>query len=161
MSGSAGPASGAAGGASERHPYLYALIRLVPSLERGETLNVGVLLYCQNRDYLAAAVHVDAARLATLAPGADLRQACAAVDTLADVAAGRGTSPVAEQPARVRFGWLTSPRSTVVQLGPVHAGLTADPDAALAALLARLVLAPAPQAQAGGAVGEVPAGGVG
>lgn len=122
-----------------REPFLYALLRAVPSVERGELLNVGVLLYCQNLDYLAAAVHVDAERLRALAPAADVDLVCAALDTIVEVAEGRGGTAVAGQPLGVRFGWLTAPRSTVVQCGPVHAGLTGDPDTQVRALLRRLV----------------------
>lgn len=127
------------GRGGERAPFLYAPVRLVPSLERGELINVGVVLYCQNRDFLAAAVHVDRDRVRALAADADLDQVSAAVGAVADVAAGRGSSPVAHEPPRVRFGWLTAPRSTVVQVGPVHAGVTADPAAELRGLLERLV----------------------
>lgn len=139
MTGAPVGAAGAAGSGPRREPFLYALLRAVPSVERGETLNVGVLLYCQNLDYLAAAVHVDVDRLRALAPTVDVELLCAALDTVAEVAAGQGMTAVAAQPVGVRFGWLTAPRSTIVQCGPVHSGLTDDPAGAVEALLRRLV----------------------
>ena len=122
-----------------REPYLYALVRAVPCQERGELLNVGALLYCQNLDFLAAATYVDEGRLRVLAPSMDIDVLTAALAAFVDVAAGRGLTAVAAEPARVRFGWLTSPRSALVQAGPVHAGLTDDPAAALVRLTDRLV----------------------
>jgi len=124
-------------GAVERHVFEYALLRAVPSIERGEIINVGVLLYCQSRDYLAARVSVDAARLRALAPDCEVRS----VEDAA-VAVGRacdGEGPAGSTSIGQRFRWLTAPRSTVVQPGPVHAGLTADPAAELDRLHALLV----------------------
>lgn len=117
--------------------FSYALLRAVPRIERGECVNVGVILYCQAEAFLAARVHVDADRLSTLDPSADVtavRDAAAAITAIcADDGraggAGRGE----------RFRWLTSPRSTVVQPGPTHAGLTDDPRADLDRLFGDLV----------------------
>lgn len=120
-----------------REVFEYAVLRAVPRVERGESMNVGVVLYCQGRDFLGAAVHVDAARLDALAPGCDAEGVRAAADAV--VRACRGEGPAGTTSAGQRFRWLTSPRSTVVQPGPVHAGLTADPAADLARLLDVLV----------------------
>lgn len=120
-----------------RAVFEYALLRAVPRVERGECLNIGVLLYCQPRDYLAAAVHVDAARLRALAPACDADEVRAAADAVVRAAAGEG--PAGTTSTGQRFRWLTAPRSTVVQPGPVHAGLTDDPAAELARLLQVLV----------------------
>lgn len=120
-----------------RDVFEYAVLRAVPSVERGECLNIGVLLYCQRRDFLAAAVHVDGARLRALAPGCDPDELRAAGDAV--VRACRGEGPAGQTSLGQRFRWLTAPRSTVVQPGPVHAGLTADPAADLARLLDALV----------------------
>lgn len=120
-----------------RSVFEYALLRAVPSIERGECLNIGVLLHCQERDFLAAAVHVDDARLRALAPDCDpeaVRVAASAV-----VRACEGEGPAGGTSLGQRFRWLTAPRSTVVQPGPVHAGLTDDPAADLARLLDLLV----------------------
>ncbi|MFI6294019.1 DUF3037 domain-containing protein [Nonomuraea sp. NPDC050790] len=118
--------------------YEYAVIRVIPRVERGEQINVGVLLYCQPRNYLCARVDLDESRLHALDPQADLpalRQALAAYQLTCDASAG----PLSAQPLGARFRWLTAPRSTIVQTGPVHAGLTTDPDAELDRLLTTLV----------------------
>ena len=120
-----------------RDVFEYALLRCVPRVERGECLNIGVLLYCQPRQYLAAAVHVDAERLRALAPGCDAEEVRAAADAVVRAAEGEG--PAGTTSAGQRFRWLTAPRSTVVQPGPVHAGLTADPAADLERLVQLLV----------------------
>ncbi|NUO97393.1 MAG: DUF3037 domain-containing protein [Nonomuraea sp.] len=121
-----------------RDVYEYAVIRVVPKVERGELINAGVLLYCQPRDYLCARVELDPARLRVLDPGADVdgvRHALSAYER----ACGDQPGPLAAEPLGSRFRWLTAPRSTVVQAGPVHAGLTADPDTELARLFDKLV----------------------
>ncbi|GAA5054673.1 hypothetical protein HNP84_003012 [Thermocatellispora tengchongensis] len=122
--------------------YEYALIRVVPRIERGELINAGVIVYCQPRDYLCAKAELDEARLLALDPGADVtavRQALAVYER----ACGDDTpGPLARESRGGRFRWLTAPRSTVVQAGPVHAGLTDDPAAELEHLFARLVRAP-------------------
>jgi hypothetical protein len=122
---------------TERAVFEYALLRAVPRVERGECLNIGVLLYCQGRDFLAAEVHVDADRLRALAPGCDADEVRAAADAV--VRAAQGEGPAGATSSGQRFRWLTAPRSTVVQPGPVHAGLTADPAADLRRLLDVLV----------------------
>jgi hypothetical protein len=123
--------------AVSRTVFEYALLRAVPRVERGECVNIGVLLYCQGRDFLAAGVHVDDARVRALAPDCDVEQVRAAADAV--VRAARGEGPAGTTSAGQRFRWLTAPRSTVVQPGPVHAGLTADPAADLERLLDLLV----------------------
>ncbi|MEH1016590.1 DUF3037 domain-containing protein [Micromonospora sp. CPCC 206060] len=123
-----------------RQPFEYALIRVVPRIERGEQINVGVILYCQQRDYLAARTHLDADRLRALAPDVDL-DAVAAVLRSWDLtcAGGADGGPAATMRPGERFHWLTAPRSTVIQAGPVHTGLTADPAADLDRLMDLLV----------------------
>lgn len=129
-----------------RHAFEYALLRVVPRVERDEAINAGVLLYCRPLDYLGARVHLDAQRLHALDPGADtelIANALAAVvahcgDERAEAA--RYAGPAGQEDRGRRFRRLTAPRSTVVQPGPVHTGLTADPDAELDRLLATLVL---------------------
>jgi hypothetical protein len=121
-------------------PFDYAVLRAVPRVDRGECVNVGVVLYCQARDYLGTLVHVDDGRLHALDPRADTDAVRAALAGVEAVCAGSpGAGPAATGSRRERFGWLTAPRSTVVQPGPVHSGLTRDPAADLARLLARLV----------------------
>jgi hypothetical protein len=120
--------------------FEYAALRVVPRVERGESMNVGVIVYCQARDFLGCGVHVDTTRLRALDPALDLdgvRATLAAVECTCEGGARAGQA--AEEPLGSRFRWLTAPRSTVVQPGPVHAGLTADPAAELSRLLDALV----------------------
>ncbi len=124
-----------------RHPFSYAVLRVVPRVERGEAINAGVLLYCQPMDFLGSRTHLSEDRLLALDAGADVAAIRQALETAADVCAGAEQAGAAgrEGPGR-RFRWLTAPRSTVVQPGPVHTGLTADPEAELDRLLQVLVL---------------------
>jgi hypothetical protein len=124
-----------------RHPFSYAVLRVVPRVERGEAINAGVLLYCQPMDFLGSRTHLAEDRLLALDAGADVAAIRQALETAADVCAGAEQAGAAgrEGPGR-RFRWLTAPRSTVVQPGPVHTGLTADPEAELDRLLQVLVL---------------------
>ncbi|MGN6793227.1 MAG: DUF3037 domain-containing protein [Streptosporangiaceae bacterium] len=127
----------------ERHGFEYAVLRVVPRVDRGEMINAGVLLYCRPLRFLAARVALDAQRVLALDPAADLggiERALTAVVQICDQPPGAG--PAALQDIGRRFRWLTAPRSTVVQPGPVHTGLTADPDAEADRLLAALVLLP-------------------
>ncbi|SEF16562.1 DUF3037 domain-containing protein [Jiangella alba] len=121
--------------------FEYAVLRVVPRVERAEFVNAGVIVYSQKAAYLAAATHVDADRLRALDPDADVAAIVAAVEAYAatcnDPAAA---GPVGATAIGERFRWLTAPRSTIVQPGPVHAGLTDDPAAELDRLLRRLVL---------------------
>ena len=126
-----------------RDPFEYAVLRVVPRVDRGESMNAGVLLYCQARAFLGARVHLDVDRLRALDPTADHAAVEHALRTAAGVCTGdEDAGPAGEEDAGKRFRWLTAPRSTVVQPGPVHTGLTDDPDADLDRLLDRLVLPP-------------------
>jgi hypothetical protein len=120
-------------------PFEYAVLRVVPRIERGEFINAGVLVYCRDRDFLGARVQLDAERLRALDPAADVAAIRAALDAAAQTCSGSGDGPAAAEQIGRRFRWLTAPRSTVVQPGPVHTGLTADPAAELDRLLAVLV----------------------
>lgn len=121
-----------------RVPFEYAVLRAVPRVERGEFVNVAVVLYCQGHDFLACTSGFDSGRLLALAPDADLDAVHAALTGICAVCEGTTDGPGAAS-LRQRFGWLTAPRSTVVQAGPVHAGITEDPAADLARLARRLV----------------------
>lgn len=118
--------------------FEYALIRIVPRVERGECLNAGVLVYCQELDYLGADVHVDEERVLALDPSADIEAITTAVNALRTACAGTA-GPASTMSPGDRFRWLTAPRSTVVQPGPVHSGLTEQPAAELARLFDELV----------------------
>ncbi len=122
------------------HPYQYVVLRCVPRADREEFLNVGVVLYCEEATFLAAAWRVDEGRLRVLDPRIDLAQVCEALEFVDGVCAGDARSGAAgEQPLGTRFGFLKAPRSTVLQPGPVHGGLTTDPPRQLEHLLERLV----------------------
>ncbi|EFP58092.1 MULTISPECIES: DUF3037 domain-containing protein [Dermacoccus] len=120
--------------------YQYVVLRLVPSIEREEFLNVGVALYAQMADFLDARFHLDAARLAAFAPtlaAGDVEQSLASLcaDVRGEPCPGRPDLPKLGQ----RFGWISAPRSTIVQPGPMHGGVSNDPGATLERLVGRLV----------------------
>ena len=123
-----------------RTPYEYAAIRAVPRIERGEQINVGVILYCQRLDFLAARTALSADRLLALDPGVDLAGVRAALHSWEVTCAGGAAGGAArEMKQGERFRWLTAPRSTVLQAGPVHTGLTCDPATDLDRLVDLLV----------------------
>ena len=124
----------------EPDEYQYAVLRVVPSVERGERINAGVVLFCRRRGFLAARVALDEARLASLAPDADAQPIRRHLDELTRIAAGeRDGGPIAALPQSERFHWLVAPSSTVVQPSEVHTGMCSDPEALLDRLFARLV----------------------
>jgi len=123
--------------------YSYAVVRVVPRVERGECVNVGVVLFVRERRYLAARFAVDEARLRALAPDLDLALVERHLATFSAIAAGqRAGGPVADLPPAERFHWLTAPRSTIIQTSPCHVGRTADPEAELERLLDAYVRPP-------------------
>lgn len=122
------------------HPYQYVVLRFVPRVDRGECLNVGVVLHSQSANVLECAWHVDDDRLQALAPDADLDGLRASLEAVA----GMCHTPPAGVDATLttlgkRFGWLSAPRSTVLQPGPVHGGAAEDPSTEVQRLLGRLV----------------------
>ena len=122
--------------------YQYVVLRCVPRVDRGEYVNVGVVLYCQSRDLLRSASHLDRQRLLALDAGLDVSAAEAALSAVDDVCRGNvAAGSAGTAPLGTRFGFLAAPRSTVIQPGPVHGGLTADPEGELDALMRALVLA--------------------
>jgi Protein of unknown function (DUF3037) len=123
-----------------RRPFAYSLLRVVPRVERGERLNVGIVLFCRQFDFLALRAHVDDARLAALAPDVDAAAVRARLDALAGVARGdEGSGPIGRLSQSERFGWIVAPASTIIQHSEVHTGVTADPAGTLDRLYARLV----------------------
>jgi len=123
---------------ADRAPYEWCLLRVVPRVERGEQVNAGVIVYCQSRQVLEAAIELDAPRVLALAPDLDVAAVRRHLEAAAAVCAG--THPAtAGLSAGQRFRWLTAPRSTVVQASPVHTGLSDDPAGELTVLLDRLV----------------------
>ena len=120
--------------------YDYALIRVVPSVERGECINVGVILFCRTRRFLDALIQLDTQRLLALAPDIDLEALRCHLDLIPLVCRG-GTEAglIGHLSLSERFHWLVSPRSTIIQTSPVHSGLCSDPAAALQHLLKTMV----------------------
>lgn len=124
--------------------YDYAIIRVVPRVERGEQLNVGVIVSAVDAEYLEARIDDDLSRLLVLDPTLDLDAVCASLAAIPAVCAGGpGAGPLGDLPARGRFRWLVSPRSTVVQMSPVHTG-RGDARAALQRLYDTMVRPPGP-----------------
>jgi hypothetical protein len=121
---------------SEREIFEYALIRVVPRIERGESVNAGLIVYSQSFRFLRTRIELDEGRLLALDPRADLAAARAALRAFVRACT---EGPLAEQTLGERFRWLTAPRSAIVQPGPVHAGLTEDPAADLDRLFRSLV----------------------
>ena len=120
--------------------YVYAVIRLVPRVERGERFNVGVALFSRPKRFLAVRCDLDETKLAALAPGVDAGTIRAQLAALEAIAAGDpAAGPVAALDSSERFHWITSPGSTIIQASPVHTGLTTDPEATLDHLFAGLV----------------------
>jgi hypothetical protein len=123
-----------------RHPYQYVVLRCVPRVEREEFLNVGVVVYCQETAFLAAAWACDNARLQALDPTLDISRVCDALAYVEAVCAGDASAGAAGRgDLGTRFGFVKAPRSTVLQPGPVHGGVTADPARELEHLLQRFV----------------------
>ena len=121
-------------------PYQYVALRCVPRPDREEFVNVGVVLYCQATDFLQASWRVDADRLRALDPRLDVQQVWDGLTFVDDVCAGAERAGVAAtQPLGTRFGFLKAPRSTVLQPGPVHGGVTSDPARQLEHLVSALV----------------------
>ncbi|KAB1140482.1 DUF3037 domain-containing protein [Streptomyces luteolifulvus] len=125
---------------SERDVFEYAVLRVVPRVERGECINAGVLVYCRAKSYVGVRTHLDENRLLMLDPEVDLDGVRAALHAVEGVCTGGATAGQAgRDDAGRRFRWLIAPRSTIVQPGPVHTGLTADPAAEAERLLDLLV----------------------
>lgn len=123
--------------------YSYAIIRVVPRVERGEFLNVGVILFARTRRFLAVETALDPARLRALAPETDSALIARHLETFAAIGAGRAEGgPLAAMPQSERFHWLVAPRSTMIQTSPVHIGRCADPAATLDDLLAAFIHPP-------------------
>lgn len=125
--------------------YSYAIIRVMPRVERGECINVGAVLFARTHRFLAARLDLDAARLRALDPAADLALIERHLENFLAICAGDPAGgPLAALPFSERFHWLTAPRSTIIQTSPVHTGQCADPQVALEDLLAAYVRLPIP-----------------
>jgi DUF3037 family protein len=123
-----------------REDFQYAIVRAVPRVERGETLNVGVVLFSRRHRFLAARTELDETALRALDPDCDGAQVRVQLEAIERIAAGDPAGgPIAALEPSERFHWLTAPASTIVQASAVHTGLTADPAAELEHLFATLV----------------------
>jgi DUF3037 family protein len=124
--------------------YDYAVIRVVPRVEREEFVNVGVILSCQDESFLEARIELDEARLRVLHPALDLDAVRAHLATIPAICAGgEAAGPIGRLTRRERFDWLTAPRSTIIQTSPVHMGRCTDPRAAIEHLMRAMVRTPA------------------
>ena len=120
--------------------YEYAVIRVLPRVDREEFINVGVILYCAARGFLRAECAIDTGRLRAFAGDADLSGLDDHLNSLCRICqGGKNGGPIGTLSIGERFRWLTAPRSTIVQTSPVHTGLTEDPEATLADLMNKLV----------------------
>jgi hypothetical protein len=124
----------------DRKAFQYTILRVVPRIERGERINVGVVLFCPQRRFLGARIELDEARLRALDPDLDPASVRPHLDAIAAVVAGdRAAGPLAELTPSERFGWVAANSSTVIQPSDVHTGLSDDPEATLQHLFGSLV----------------------
>ena len=128
---------------SALHSFDYSIVRVVPRVERGECINVGIVLFCRTRRFLGARLALDRARLAALDPACDPDEVQGHLDVIPLVAGGGpAAGPIGALPLAERFHWLVAPRSTIIQPSPAHSGLCTDPAATLDRLFAELVAWP-------------------
>lgn len=131
-----------------RHPFAYAIVRVVPRVERGESMNAGIVLLCRPRRFLGARLALDEARLRALDPACDPAEVRAHLAVVERIAAGDPAGgPIAALSQAERFHWLVSPSSTIIQPSESHTGLTDDPAATLERMFETLVLAPRSSAE--------------
>jgi len=124
-----------------RCTYDYAVIRVVPRVEREEFVNVGVIVSCPAKEYLAARIEVDESRLTALDPNIDLEAVRTHLATIPAICAGgESAGPIGKLTSKERFRWLVAPRSTVIQTSPAHTGYLDDPEQALDRLMKSMVL---------------------
>jgi hypothetical protein len=125
------------------YTYDYAILRVMPRVDRGEAVNVGVILSCPDVQFLEARIELDETRLLTLDPTVDLATVTETLNGIVAICRGDlDTGPLGEMPQRNRFHFLVNPRSTIVQPSPTHTGRTHDPAATLDALMLKLVRPP-------------------
>ena len=120
--------------------YDYAVIRVVPRVERQEFVNAGVILWCQERDFLEARVELDEARVRMLDAAVDMDAVRRHLESISIICAGGANAgPIGKLPKRQRFDWLVAPRSTIIQTSAVHSGRTSDPSTTMDRLLDSMV----------------------
>src|SRR5580693_4348023 len=124
----------------ELDSYDYALLRVVPNVDRGECINCGIVLFCKTKKYLGAVTQLDVDLLRILDPNLDVDEIKRHLDLIPRISAGDPSAgPIAQLPQSERFHWLVAPRSTVIQTSPVHSGLCSDPEETLNRLLRSMV----------------------
>jgi hypothetical protein len=122
--------------------YDYAVIRVVPQVDREEFINAGVILSCPDKSFLEARIKLNESRLLSMDPTLDLEMVRTHLETIPTICqGGDDAGPIGQLPQRQRFHWLVAPRSTIIQTSPVHTGRCSDPAAALEHLVARMVAA--------------------
>ena len=122
--------------------YDYAVIRVVPKVDREEFINAGVILSCPDKSFLDARIRLNESRLLALDPSLDLEMVRTHLETIPTIChGGDGAGPIGQLPQRQRFHWLVAPRSTIIQTSPVHTGRCSDPAAALEHLVGKMVAA--------------------
>ena len=137
------PIAASAARSVARAPFQYAIVRVIPRVERGEGFNAGVIVFCRPKRFLGAHVHLDEGLLADFAPGCDPVVVRRHLELIPRLCAGDPTAgPLAALSQPERFHWLVSPTSTMVQPAEVHTGMTADPEGTLAHLFRSLVERP-------------------
>jgi DUF3037 family protein len=125
----------------ERRDFQYTILRVVPRIERGECINVGVVVFCRQRSFLGIRIELDRARLRAVAPDLDPAAVEPHLEAIAAVVAGEPSAgPLSQLSPSERFGWVAAKSSTVIQPSEVHTGLTDDPQATLDHLFRSLVL---------------------
>lgn len=125
---------------SAQSSFDYAVLRVVPRVEREEFVNAGVIVFCKQRDFLDARVHLNEARLKALWPDLDIELVRQHLDAVPRICAGDpNAGPIAQLSRRERFHWLVAPRSTMIQVSPVHSGLCFDPAQTIDQLFQRLL----------------------
>ena len=126
----------------EQFRYDYAVIRVVPKVDREEFINAGVILSCPDRSFLEARIKLNESRLLALDPSLDLETVRTHLATIPKICeGGDDAGPIGRLPQRQRFHWLVAPRSTIIQTSPVHTGTCSEPAAALERLVAKMVTA--------------------
>ena len=141
--GTTGAAAAGQDGRATTAWYRFAIVRVVPRVERGECINVGVVLFARERRFLGARIELDADRLRALAPDVDAARLERHLQAFLAICEGADAGgPLAALPPSERFHWLTAPRSTVIQTSPVHEGVCSDPATALDELLDAYVRPP-------------------
>lgn len=122
------------------HTYEYAVIRVVPRVEREEFINAGIIVFCKSLDYLEVGISLDSELLTIMSPGIDVSEVQLHLDAIGKIAHGdKDGGPIACLDKAMRFRWLTAVRSTVVQCSRVHPGLTTNPGVTLSTLFDQLV----------------------